>query len=249
MARPFAVLILLAAMAVAAPARAQPLVADLSDHLVKITLGFEGSELLLFGAVEGPGDVVVVVYGPAENVTVRRKERTGVIWMNRDEMSFVNVPAFYQVMATRPIGEWLPESVRERHQIGVEHLDLSLRDAIASASPEEVGNFRSALIRRKRDLGHYSTEAGTVSMLSARLFRAEVVFPTNVPTGTYTVEVFLVVDGDVVSAQTTPLYISKIGILAEIFHLANVYAALYGLAAILFAVLAGLGANALFRRV
>lgn len=233
-----------------APVKAQPLVADLSDHLVKITLGFEGSELLLFGAVEDQGDVVVVVYGPLETVTVRRKDRTGgVIWMNRDEMTFVNVPAFYQVMSTRPLGEWLPDALRERHQIGAEHLDLRARTAAAAVDRAEIRDFRSALIRRKQKLGHYGAEAGSVSMLSARLFRTEVAFPTNVPTGTYTVEVFLVVDGEVVSAQTTPLIISKVGVLAEIFHFANTYAALYGILAILVAVLAGLGANAIFRKV
>lgn len=250
MPRLYALFALLAATLFAVPAGAQPLVADLSDHLVKITLGFEGSELLLFGAVEEQGDVVVVVYGPAETVTVRRKDRTGgVIWMNRDEMTFVNVPAFYQVMATRPLGEWLPDASRERHQIGVEHLQLPAKAAAGTVDHAEVKTFREALIRRKKELGHYGTAAGTVSMLSARLFRTEVAFPTNVPTGTYTVEVFLVVDGEVVSAQTTPLYISKVGVLAEIFHIANVYAALYGLAAILLAVLAGLGANAIFRKV
>lgn len=233
----------------AVPASAQPLVADLSDHLVKITLGFEGSDLLLFGAVEGKGEVVVVVYGPVETVTVRRKERTaGLIWMNRDEVTFVNVPAFYQVMSTRELGDWLPDSLRERHQIGTEHLDLPVHPALAGISRVEAERFREALIRRKKSLGHYARSVGTVSMLSARLFRTEVVFPTNVPTGTYTVEVFLVDDAQVISAQTTPLYVSKIGVLAEIFRFATVNAALYGLVAILIAVLAGLGANAIFRK-
>lgn len=228
----------------ARPAAAQPLVADLSDHLVKITLGFEGSELLLFGAVEGEGEVVVLVYGPPETVTIRRKGKFGgLIWVNQDAMTFGNVPAFYQIMSTRELGDWLPESLRERHQIGTGY--LSIRSETAAGDEE----FRKALIRRKQELGHYGRSIGTVNMLSARLFRTDVVFPTNVPTGVYTVEVFLVRDGAVVSAQTTPLYISKIGILAEIFRFANVYAALYGVVAILFAILAGLGANAVFRKV
>lgn len=250
MGRALAVLACVTAGLFAAPAKAQPLVADLSDHLVKITLGFEGSELLLFGAVEDEGDVVVVVYGPSEAVTVRRKERAGgMIWMNRHEMTFVNVPAFYQVMATRPLGEWLPDTVRQRHQIGVDHLELVPQASSGTVDRAELAEFRSALIRRKQQLGHYRAEAGTVNMLSARLFRTEVGFPTNVPTGTYTVEVFLVVNGEVVSAQSTPLYISKVGMLAEIFHFANTNAALYGIVAILLAVLAGLGANAIFRKV
>jgi hypothetical protein len=73
-------------------------------------------------------------------------------------------------------------------------------------------------------------------------------FPANVPTGIYTVEVYLLRKGEVVSAQTTPLIISKTGIGAEVFDFANRQAALYGLLAVLLAALAGwLGAVALRR--
>ncbi|UCH73892.1 MAG: TIGR02186 family protein [Rhodospirillales bacterium] len=237
-------------MVVTAARAEEPLVADLSEHLVKITMGFEGAELLLFGAVDGEGEIVVLVHGPPETLTVRRKARTAGIWMNRDEMTFESVPAFYQVMATSQPGNWLPDAVRERHQIGVGHLELQpARDPRHGAGPLATSEFREALIRRKQELGHYGAEVGSVKMLSARLFRTDVLFPTNVPTGTYTVEVLRVRDGTVISAQSTPLYVSKIGVLAEIFGFAHDYAAFYGVFAILFATLAGLSANAAFRKV
>jgi len=234
----------------AAPAPAEELVADLSDHLVEITMGFEGAELLLFGAIEGKGDVVVLVHGPAEQLTVRRKEQVGPIWMNRGQMQFTDIPAFYRVMSSRPLGDWLPKALSERQQIGVEHIRLRLAGtAQAAVETPESKLFRAALIRRKQAVGHYGEEAGEVKLLSERLFRTDVSFPTNVPVGNYTVEVFLIHDGMVVSAQTTPLYIKKTGVLAEIFQFAHNYAAAYGVLAIIFAVLAGLGANAIFRKV
>ena len=230
-----------------APAAADELVADLSDHRVKVTMGFEGAELLLFGAVEGEGDVIVLVHGPREVLTVRRKDRVGPIWMNRAEMSFAGMPAFYRVLSSRPLGDWLPDAVRERHQIGVDRLQLPLGDGEAASDPR-AGIFREALIRRKQAAGHYGAEAGKVKLLTQRLFRADVTFPTNVPVGIYTVEIFLIKDGAVVSAQTIPLPITKTGILAEIFAFAHDYAAIYGILAIIFAILAGLGANAAFRK-
>ena len=151
-------------------------------------------------------------------------------------------------MATQLPSGWLPEAVRERHQIGVDHLRLPPRDG-EPATAAETKVFHDALIRRKQALGHYGEEVGEVRMLSQRLFRTDVAFPTNVPVGNYTVEVFLIQDGRVVSAETIPLYISKSGTLAEIFQFAHNYAAIYGILAIIFAVLAGLGANAVFRKV
>jgi len=84
--------------------------------------------------------------------------------------------------------------------------------------------------------------------MAGRLFRTEMDFPANVPTGTYQVEVYLFHGGEVVSAQTTPLIVGKIGIGAEVFDFANRQAALYGLMAVLLAVAAGWLAAVAFRK-
>ena len=47
-------------------ASADPLVVDLSNHLVAITTGFTGTNVLLFGAVEEEGDPDVLVRGEGE---------------------------------------------------------------------------------------------------------------------------------------------------------------------------------------
>ena len=45
----------------AVSACAAALVADLSEHRIQIDLGFTGKQVLLYGAIEGDGDVAVVV--------------------------------------------------------------------------------------------------------------------------------------------------------------------------------------------
>ena len=54
-----------------AAARAEGLVADLTSHLIAITTGFTGASVVLFGATDGPGNVIVAVRGPErlENLT------------------------------------------------------------------------------------------------------------------------------------------------------------------------------------
>jgi hypothetical protein len=82
------------------PARAQALIADLPSHPIAITTGFAGTELLLFGATEGEGDVVVIVRGPDGETSVRRKARVAGIWINRDELRFSGVPTFYRIASS-----------------------------------------------------------------------------------------------------------------------------------------------------
>ena len=73
-------------------------------------------------------------------------------------------------------------------------------------------------------------------------------FPANVPTGAYSIEVLLVQNGQVIAAQSTPMFVSKIGVGAEIYDFAHVHAAWYGLIAILIAVFAGWSAGLIFRK-
>jgi len=225
----------------------QPLVADLSKHLVAITTAFDGTDVLLFGATDGPGDLLLVVRGPPTRKVVRKKDRiAGLIWANRDSVTFSNVPAFYRIFANRPLDEIAPRSVLARHQIGTENLSFEKVDQ--SVTDSFVPGFRAALVRLKQKRGLYGVGVEPVRQLANRLFRAELHFPANVPTGSYSVEVYLIRDGDVVSAEITPLVISKIGLGAEIFDYAHQSAALYGLGAIVIAVVTGWLAAIVMRR-
>lgn len=230
----------------AADARAEPLIADLSDSVVRITAGFTGTKVLLFGAKEAAGQVVVVVEGPRHPLNVRRKDRIAGIWVNRAEVRFEEVPSFYQVLSSAPLEEWLPLRTRNTYQIGVEYLKMVPE---GDAGPAETARFRDALIRNMQRIGRYGVLDGKVTVLSDQLFRADLYLPANLPTGFYKIEVMLVRDGDVKSIQSTPLLVTKSGIGAEVYDMAYSYPALYGILAIVIAIVAGLGANAIFSKV
>ena len=113
---------------------------------------------------------------------------------------------------------------------------------------EEAQGFRDAFVRLKAEGGLYSEELGSVNMMSSRLFRTELHFPSNVPTGTYLVEVYLFRDNAVTSAEIVPFTVSKIGVGADVYDFAQDYGAIYGILSILLAVAAGYAAGAVFRR-
>jgi len=228
----------------APPTRAQALVADLTNHLIAITTGFTGTEVVLFGAIEGEGDVIVVVRGPEQSIEVRRKERTLGIWLNRSDMTFADVPSFYTIASTRPIEQLARPEVLTRYRIGVDHLALEAVDPT-----DQVDQFRQALLRNKQREGLFPTTVGTVTFVGSRLFRTTVAFPANVPTGSYQVSVFLMRNGQVQGAQTTPLLVSQLGLSADIVDFAYRRAILYGLISVLVAAMAGWLGSVAFRRV
>jgi uncharacterized protein (TIGR02186 family) len=227
------------------PARGQALIADLSDHLIAINTGFTGVDLLLFGTIDQPGDIVVLVNGPTTEVEVRRKQRIAGIWINSSRQSFVDVPSFYHVASSRPIADAIPPALRDELQIGLDHLALTPAD---DSHADELPEFRAALIRNMQALGHYDIETGQVSFLGNQLFRTTVTFPANVPTGSYRVQVLLIRDGEVAGAQTTPLIVGKIGFDADVYQFAHSHSAIFGMLAIAGALMAGWIAHLVFRR-
>lgn len=235
-------MLLLVLMFTARPAAAQEqeLVADLADHLVAITTGFAGTDVLLFGAVDQPGDVLVVVRGPSRPETVRRKQRVAGIWINMGEARLTGAPIFYRLAASGPVAEIAPPEVRQRYEIGYDALNIQGRDD----SPA----YRAALIRLKQRHGLYGDQVQPVVFLGNRLFRTRVHIPANVPTGSYVVEVYLLRDGAVVGVQKTPLVVSKVGLGARISEFAHRRSALYGIVAIAVAVGSGWLAAVLFRK-
>ncbi|HTS92811.1 MAG TPA: TIGR02186 family protein [Stellaceae bacterium] len=241
-----AALVLASLAAALAPggARAQALVADLTSHLVAITTGFTGTSVVLFGATEGEGDVMVIVRGPERDMSVRRKSKVAQIWINTREVTFTQAPSFYSLASSRPLDQIAPPAMRQLQQIGLENLRLNTAGTVP---PDETAEFREAFLRNQIRAGLYVPAVGQVNFLGSRLFRTTITFPRNVPTGTYRVEVFLVRDKAVVSGQTVPLVVSEIGLDAEVHDFADRYALLYGLIAVLLAVVAGWLASLPFR--
>ena len=226
------------ALATAMPAAGQEeLVVDLSGSMVAITTGFVGSELLLFGATEGEGDVVVVVRGTQVDQRVRRKGAVAGIWVNRDEMIFTSVPGFYSVAASRPLDDILIAAEQFDNQIGSANLRLETRDT--SRPLIEVQAFREALVRNKKRRSLYYRNLGKVNFIGNRLFRTSIHFPANVPVGTYVVDVYLAQGGRVTSSKTTLLEVRKFGFEARVYDLAHRHSLAYGVLAILIAAMAG----------
>jgi uncharacterized protein (TIGR02186 family) len=245
--RRLALLFLWIAACGASPATAAPpLIADLSSNHIDLTTSFSGTRLLLFGATESAGDIIVVIRGPASREVVRRKERIAGIWVNRRSVAFETVPGFYFDAATRPLPEIASEKTLRELRIGTSRLALPAVDGDAEAKPEE---YRAALLRLKNNAGLYHSSPEPVKVIRDRLFRVEITFPANVPTGPYQVEVHLFRQGKQVAVDRKDLLIRRAGAEAAIYNFAHEHSAMYGIIAIVVALFAGWLAGAIFRKV
>ena len=227
---------------------AEDLVSGLSQDTVEITSNYSGTDIVVFGAIEHPedsgaNDVIVVVRGPDSNVTVRKKDRVAGIWINRDQAILHDMPTYYYLASSRPLAAIAGNDTLKRYGIGLAQLEPSR--IFSHHDPEP---FRQALIRRKENDGLYGEAPAGVEFLSPTLFRVHVPVPANVTRGQYNAEVYLFRDGDVISVQSTPLFIDQTGLERRLYTLAHSSPLAYGLFAVAMAGIFGWLSSALFRR-
>ena len=223
------------------------LIVDLSRARVSITSAFQGESLLMFGMFDPPGEIVVVVAGPPARETVLRKQRVLGLWLNASRQAFDDVPAYYFIAASQPLQRLLARSA------GGEILSLEDRlqsvRSVGQRDHDDLIQFRLGLVEVKRREGLYPANIGQVTVQAGRLFRVELPFPSRLPEGIYEVRTYLLRDGKIVAAVSRPLPVGKVGFSAQLAGWAAEDGPLYGLGAIVMALVVGWLGGSVMRRI
>jgi uncharacterized protein (TIGR02186 family) len=236
----------------AAPLRAEEVVLGLSQDQVSISTNFDGSEIILYGAIkreepiaqEPPLQVIVTISGPLEPITVRRKDRILGIWVNADSLNVSAAPSFYAIATSAPWEEVLNEADDLRHTISIPRAIRSIGAWSQVANPQA---FINALIRIRMNNGLYVLDEGAVDLKEATLFNTAIQMPANLTEGEYATRIFLTRGGRVVSHYETSIDVRKVGLERWLFNLSRQQPLVYGLLSLAIAIAAGWGASAAFR--
>lgn len=231
---------------------AEEVVLGLSKDRVAITTSFDGSEILIFGAVKretpipegSPLGVVITITGPSSPVTVRRKSNWFGIWINTEAVEVNRAPSFYAVASTAPLPEVLSDTENLRHKISI---DRAIRSVGATDTIEDAKPFIDAVIRIRRKEDLFQMLESRVALDQQTLFRTAIQMPANVVEGSYATRIFLTRDGKVVSSYETTIDVQKVGLERWLYMLSRQQPFVYGLMSLTIAVIAGWGASAVFR--
>ncbi len=230
----------------------EEIVADLSQKRVGISATFDGSHILVFGAVSrdapapsnGPLQVIISVAGPSEPVTVRLKEKKVGIWVNSDSVLIDDAPSFYSVATTGPLKGTLTDDEDLFYKVSIPRAINSVSAQILSS--DHAKGFIEALIRIRTNNGLYQVHEGAVELMSDTLFRTSIDLPSNLTAGEYTARILITRDKRVVDVFETKLDIQKVGMERWLYNLAHDNAVYYGLMSLFIAIAAGWLASAVF---
>jgi uncharacterized protein (TIGR02186 family) len=236
------------------PAQAgEEIVSGLSQNRVAITANFDGSEILIYGAVKrdspapedlGRMEVIVTVEGPSTPLVIRRKAKVAGIWLNRDSVNIDAAPSFYAVATTGNLDEILSGTEDLRYNITLPQVIRAVGISAEASDPQE---FVDSLQRLRLQEDRYRIAERSVQFLEETLFRADVVLPANLTEGNYNVRIFLTRGGKVVDSSAAIIGVRKAGLERFLFRAAHDQPAAYGVAALVLAGLAGWIASFIFR--
>lgn len=241
-------------LALGSPSFAEEVVAGLSQDEIAITANFDGSDILIYGAVKRDArpdpsadlDVIITVAGPSEPVVVRKKARRYGIWVNTQAAEVDLAPSFYAVATTGPLPDILSHTEDLRHHVSIPRAIRAVGVTETVADPRE---FTNALIRVRSNQGLYQYLISEVDLRDQTLFSTHIDLPANLIEGLYETRIFLARNGEVVDRFDTVIDVNKVGLERWIYDLAHERPLIYGLLSLTIAIGAGWGASAIFRMI
>ena len=228
---------------------ADSVIGGLSTQNVSINTTFTGSDILIFGTIKRsnnekiiPSDIIIEVFGPETEITVRKKKRIFGIWVNSDPIKIKNSPSFYSIVSTNKLADILKINEQSNSNIGrAQFFDSKNSD------PNYIEAI-NAQLRIKNKEGYYSFNNPYVKLKETSLFSASIALPANLTEGDYKTKIHLIQEGKVTNTSVDKIQVRKVGLEKWLYKTAHNSPLFYGVFSVLLALFSGWGASAIFRK-
>jgi len=219
---------------------------DLSEKEIQIQTDFKGKEIIIFGIFQSNQDIILLIEGPKKNTKILKKERILGFWLNTKKIIYKDLPSLFFVASSSPIKEILSIETIIKKKLYFEELltNIVTQRNFTQQKNLKVWNKNLIQIKKKHNLyKEYKFEN-----IDNKLFQTRVFFPANSIPGEYRVSIYQIKDNLIIGEKNRLINIKKSGIGEKIYKFAHNESSTYGLLSILFAVLSGLIAATIFRK-
>lgn len=219
-------------------------------NLIGIGAFFNGTHLTVSGDVDIDNDVVLIVEGKQEELTLKKKGKAlGCLWMNLGDVHFKNVPNLYILYSSKENTEMADAESKTLEQLGFGPEFLK-KEMEIEAPQAEIDGLADEFLKLKQNQELYSFHPGEINFEQKnekeKSFTVKVWIPPKIPTGEYLVRVMEIHNGLIVDNSKNQLKVKEEGIPLMLSSLAFNHSLLYGFLAVLIAVAAGLAMDFFF---
>ena len=224
-----------------------------SPEVVPILLRYNGADLSVTGTSKAGDDLIIRISNDHSDAHYKYKGKAaGLFWMKKGDVSFKNVPGVYMLYSTGEIDHLLNEETQKSNQIGIKGLKAA--STMETESTELQGQderWKNEFIRFKESQKLYAIHTGTVTRQHGQekdTFQVDVRWPYQAGPGTYTVEALAIRNGQIVETSKSQFTVKRAGLVKKLSTMAFKNSALYGLMAVVIAIIAGFAVGIIFKK-
>jgi uncharacterized protein (TIGR02186 family) len=214
----------------------------LSPEVIRMGAFYSGEWMRISGTVAPGSKAIVVLRGPDTEEIFNKKGRIGPIWINSGKVHISGVPSLLLCYSSEPLSKLLRREEIDKHQ-----LDDAAIERQMTVRPREMDLpiIRTHFVRLKTRENVYRMISDGLKMGAADeagvSYWVDFHWPRKAPPADYEVRVYECRGGVIVGKVGARLEVIKVGFPAAIAALATQHASLYGMLAVLIAVVAGFG--------
>ncbi len=214
----------------------------ITPNVVRMGAFYSGAVVRIAGTVPAGSQAIVVVRGPDTEEVFNRKGRVGPIWVNVGKVSIARTPSLFLSFSREPVERLLAPEWIARYQLTETEIRRQMKVEPARLDQEKL---RADYLALRSEQGVYRAASGGLKLGTPAgaeaPFEVTLDWPKRAPPDRYEVQVFECRGGSVVASATAPLEVVSAGFPAAVGSLAADHAAVYGVVAVVIAILAGFG--------
>lgn len=217
---------------------------------IPVDIFYSGAQVRVSGVSRMGGNLFLLCTGEESTVELKEKKRiAGLLWVNGEDISFRNVPSFYQLASSGKLGPLPATQDLIRTGLGFPALEARI---VAQAGNDREHRCFAELIKLKARDGLYSIREGGLELhpLSDdwKEFSSKFFFPPDAGPGTYRFRLISLIGGRTEMLAEEKISIRLAGTAAFIRLLSQDRGLIYGVFSVVIALIAGLFTGTIFNR-
>jgi Putative transmembrane protein (Alph_Pro_TM). len=220
----------------------------ITPQKVSISTLYNGKTISVQADLPKGTEVALTCEGPENTLILMRKGKICGLWMNVEEIVFHKVPTLYFLQTSKKIEK--SNGHDTMLEIGLGYESLCSRAQLEKKGEEEKANLFNQLVKLKESENLYSVSEGTIKITHAEDNNAQMTttfhLPSKAQPGKYKINLFQLNNSEAILLNSQPVTVEKAGFTTYLSSLAINHGLLYGVIAVIIAIISGLAVGILF---
>lgn len=227
-----------------------PVSVSVNPETIAMGTAYNGVDIFVSGTIPQDTEVLIRVVGNEKSEHFKKKGKAlGLLWMNMATVEIDHAPAMLLLAPSDTLEKMRTEQPASWQKLNLGFTALKRQIAVAPETEDKDFIFKEFL-KLKQHEGLYGVQKNAVRYTAQGVesaFTATLHFPADLPQGKYEIQTYLIMDGNIVGEARNSIEAKTVGAPAFLTFLAFQHGLLYGILAVIVAILAGLFTGYLFR--